>query len=217
MLGEDMEDKKGRIKKITTDIKAANYEERLTEKTANARAAENRRDALNTELRSLSLQADARARLDIKRVEFKRKTTDVQNTCVNLTINLGSWIILRSSIQTRACQRKVPKICRVRCECRKHGKGAGAYFCVSDFFPLLSNLTHVHFRFSDKEREHSEMDNTLTTANGELQRLDTTLSHLKAQVKAKREELKRPFLYLFFVGCSLKRLLKDWKRISKLA
>ncbi|KIJ61135.1 hypothetical protein HYDPIDRAFT_31645 [Hydnomerulius pinastri MD-312] len=41
---------------------------------------EDRRESLNTELRGLSLQADARARLDLKRGEMKSRAAEVKNT-----------------------------------------------------------------------------------------------------------------------------------------
>jgi DNA repair protein RAD50 len=63
-------------------MKSSNYEEKLAEKISKGRNMEDRRDTLNTELRRLGLQADARAKLDLKRTEFRTKTADVKNTCV---------------------------------------------------------------------------------------------------------------------------------------
>ncbi|KAH9936392.1 uncharacterized protein B0H18DRAFT_322029 [Fomitopsis serialis] len=45
-----------------------------------SRNMESHRDELTAEIRTLSLQADARARLDLKRTEMKSKTTEVKNT-----------------------------------------------------------------------------------------------------------------------------------------
>ena len=39
-----------------------------------------RRDELTAEIRTLSLQADARARLDLKRAEVRSKGAEVQTT-----------------------------------------------------------------------------------------------------------------------------------------
>jgi len=79
-LTADIGEKKSRINKIRADVKASNYEEIIAEKSAKSRTMEDRREELNAEIRSLSLQADARARLDIKRSEVKSKKTDVKNT-----------------------------------------------------------------------------------------------------------------------------------------
>jgi DNA repair protein RAD50 len=78
-LAGDIEEKKLRLEKIKADIKAGSFDERLSEKAAKARNMEDQRDSLNTELRSLSLQADSRARLDLKRAEMRSKTSDTKN------------------------------------------------------------------------------------------------------------------------------------------
>ncbi|OAX38147.1 hypothetical protein K503DRAFT_770797 [Rhizopogon vinicolor AM-OR11-026] len=79
-LSGDIEEKKLRLEKVKADIKAGNFDERLNEKAAKARNMEDQRDTLNTELRGLSLQADSRARLDLKRAEMRSKTSDTKNT-----------------------------------------------------------------------------------------------------------------------------------------
>ncbi|KAG6379376.1 P-loop containing nucleoside triphosphate hydrolase protein [Boletus reticuloceps] len=76
----DIEEKKLRLEKVKKDIKEANFEERLSKRTSNARVMEDKRDSLNAELRSLSLQADTRARLDLKRSEVRSRTLEVKNT-----------------------------------------------------------------------------------------------------------------------------------------
>jgi DNA repair protein RAD50 len=81
-LAGDIEEKKLRLSKVKSDIKAANFEERLSERASKARSMEDKRDGLNHELRGLSLQADARARLDLKRAETRSRATEVKNTCV---------------------------------------------------------------------------------------------------------------------------------------
>lgn len=74
----DIQEKKSRLEKIKSEIKAANYEASLAEKTDKSRLLEAKRDSLNTEIRVLSLQADTRARLDFKRLEVKNKTIEIQ-------------------------------------------------------------------------------------------------------------------------------------------
>jgi DNA repair protein RAD50 len=88
-LVADIEEKKSRINKVEADLKTTNYDERISERTTKARVMEDKRDELNTEIRTLSLRADARARLDIKRAEVRTKTNDVKNMCVSLTCNVG--------------------------------------------------------------------------------------------------------------------------------
>lgn len=78
----DFEEKKARLDKVKNDIDASGYDAKLAEKQSKSRNMEDRRDALNTEIRTLSLQADSRARLDLKRAEVKTKTADIKNTYV---------------------------------------------------------------------------------------------------------------------------------------
>lgn len=78
-LSTDMEEKKTRLEKLKADIKSNNYDERVAEKSTKIRSMEDQKEALSQELRSLSLQADMRARLDIKRTEEKSKAAEVRN------------------------------------------------------------------------------------------------------------------------------------------
>ena len=78
-LQGDIEEKKRRLDKVRQEIKDANYDERIAEKSSKARALEDQREDLNGEIRTLSLQADSRARLDIKRAEMKSKKNEMQN------------------------------------------------------------------------------------------------------------------------------------------
>ena len=75
----DIEEKEHRLKQIRDDIKSANYEERLQEKTKKARELESQKEELDTEITSLGLQADSRARLDINREALRAKTSEVKN------------------------------------------------------------------------------------------------------------------------------------------
>lgn len=78
LLG-DIEEKKLRLEKIKGEIKSANFDDRLNERAVRARSLDDKRDTLNVELRSLSLQADVRARLDLKRAEMRSKKTENKN------------------------------------------------------------------------------------------------------------------------------------------
>ena len=79
-LQADIADKERRIAGIKEELKGANFEQRLSEMHAKSRSMELRRDKLTAEIRTLSLQADARARLDLKRGEVRSKAAEVQNT-----------------------------------------------------------------------------------------------------------------------------------------
>ena len=83
-LQADIEDKERRIASLKDELKAGEFEPRLAEMHARSRSMELRRDELTAEIRTLSLQADARARLDLKRAEVRSKSAEVQNTWVVL-------------------------------------------------------------------------------------------------------------------------------------
>jgi DNA repair protein RAD50 len=68
---------------------AAKYDVRLAEQTEKAKRLEEQREALNREIRALSLQADARAKLDLKRAETRSKNGEIHTTSV---ISLYYWV-----------------------------------------------------------------------------------------------------------------------------
>ncbi|PCH40037.1 hypothetical protein WOLCODRAFT_162047 [Wolfiporia cocos MD-104 SS10] len=80
ILQADIEEKELRVEKTKADIKSANFEQRLADANTKARSMELRRDDLTAEIRTLSLLADTRARLDIKKADLKSKTNEVENT-----------------------------------------------------------------------------------------------------------------------------------------
>jgi DNA repair protein RAD50 len=62
-----------------TELNSLNYETIMGEKMAKSRELELKREELNREITSLSLQADSRARLDLKRRERQSKQTEMAN------------------------------------------------------------------------------------------------------------------------------------------
>jgi DNA repair protein RAD50 len=78
-LEGDIEEKRRRLDRARQEIKDGNFDERISEKSSKARALEDRREDLNRELGTLGLQADSRARLDIKRTELKSKRNEMRN------------------------------------------------------------------------------------------------------------------------------------------
>ncbi|KAL0961152.1 hypothetical protein HGRIS_006124 [Hohenbuehelia grisea] len=79
-LVAELEEKRSRLSKTKTTIQSANYEVRLAEKTAKSKGLEDQRDTLNAEFRILNMQADSRAKLDLKRSELRTKTGELKNT-----------------------------------------------------------------------------------------------------------------------------------------
>lgn len=73
----DIEEKRTRLNKIKTEIGVAKYDSRIAEKSERAKILEEKREALNAEIATLGLQADARAKLDLKRDEVKTKKGEI--------------------------------------------------------------------------------------------------------------------------------------------
>ena len=70
------------MKRIRDDIQSSNFDERLSELGAKTHTLEAERLELDKEINTLSLQADTRARLDLKRDAVRTKTSEIQNTLV---------------------------------------------------------------------------------------------------------------------------------------
>ncbi|KDR82825.1 hypothetical protein GALMADRAFT_112894 [Galerina marginata CBS 339.88] len=79
-LQGDMEEKKDRLEKLKSTIASANFDVRLAELASKSRILEEERDQLNIELQGLSLQAESRARLELKRGEVKTKSLEIENS-----------------------------------------------------------------------------------------------------------------------------------------
>lgn len=77
-----MEDKRSRLKKFQNDFAAIDYPSKLEENAKRGRKLQDQKDSLNREFKSLNLQADIRARLDLKRDGVNSKTKDIKNMCV---------------------------------------------------------------------------------------------------------------------------------------
>lgn len=79
-LSADIEEKRRRLEKAREDLRNASFDEKIAEKNSKGRQLDLRRDELNAELRSLSLQADSRAKLDLHRAQVKTKDAEIKTT-----------------------------------------------------------------------------------------------------------------------------------------
>lgn len=74
-----MEGKRARIEKLKADIVAAKYDDRIADLNAKIRAMEDQRDNLTLEIRTLSLQSDARAKLTLHQRDLASKEREMRN------------------------------------------------------------------------------------------------------------------------------------------
>jgi len=75
----DMEGKSARIEKLKADIAATKHDDRIADLNTKIRAMEDRRDNLTLEIRTLSLQSDARAKLTLHQRDLASKERETKN------------------------------------------------------------------------------------------------------------------------------------------
>jgi DNA repair protein RAD50 len=64
---------------MKAELEGHGFDKQLEEKTRSIRQLEDERERINTELTSISLQADTRAKLGLKREESRRKDQDIKD------------------------------------------------------------------------------------------------------------------------------------------
>jgi DNA repair protein RAD50 len=75
----DIEGKNTRIQKLNEDLMAAKYDNRVADLNTRVRAMEDQRDNLTLEIRTLSLQSDARAKLTLHQKDLASKEREMRN------------------------------------------------------------------------------------------------------------------------------------------
>lgn len=79
-LKADIDEKRARLARAQAEFKSAGFEEKIREAMSQSSKLNDLRDELNEELRTLSLQADSRAKLDLQRAQMKTKTGEIKTT-----------------------------------------------------------------------------------------------------------------------------------------
>ena len=75
----DIEGKSARIEKLKADIAATKHDDRIADLNTKIRAMEDQRDNLTVEIRTLSLQSDARAKLTLHQRDLASKERETKN------------------------------------------------------------------------------------------------------------------------------------------
>lgn len=76
-VSADVKEKKIKVANTKAELEGHGFDKQLEEKTRAIRYLEDERERISTELTIISLQADTRAKLDLKREEFQRKDRDI--------------------------------------------------------------------------------------------------------------------------------------------
>ena len=75
----DIEGKRDRIEKLKLDMASTKHEDRIAELNTKVRSMEDKRDNLTQEIRTLSLQSDARAKLTLHQRDLASKEREMKN------------------------------------------------------------------------------------------------------------------------------------------
>ncbi|CAL1713176.1 unnamed protein product [Somion occarium] len=154
-LESEMEDKERRLEIIKDELKAAKYEERIAEKESKYRSLEVTRDGLNNEFRTLSLQADSRAKLDLNRASLKTKSAEVKNV---IEINNPKFRkLVGADAHVETMERELDRVHREK-ERQRHD--------------LMEQRKSADSKLSNAEAELSSTTRELKAAKDKLKALD---------------------------------------------
>lgn len=78
-VSADVEEKRAKVALMKAELEGHGFDKQLEEKTRAIRRLEDERERISTELTSISLQADTRAKLDLKREESRRKDREIKD------------------------------------------------------------------------------------------------------------------------------------------
>ncbi|PAV16910.1 dna repair rad50 [Pyrrhoderma noxium] len=223
-LQEDISEKSTRITKISQEIKSANFESRITDISNSIRTLEEKREALNLELKNLSLQSDSRAKLDLKRAEMGRKESRMVN---GIEVNSERFRkLMRSDMKVESMSRDLE---RAIGEKDRKVKEAEVEFNTSntDVLQLESNISSLTAQLKQKREQLKNLERTikegLTDEEGErgYETVKEALRDAELEVADRQirlndnESLKKVYKNLLDVGKKVKkcqacnRALKD--------
>ncbi|KAI9443279.1 hypothetical protein H4582DRAFT_1808403 [Lactarius indigo] len=96
----DIEAKKDRIERLKTDTVSTKHEDRIAELNIKVRSMEDRRDSLTQEIRTLSLQSDARAKLTLHQRDLTSKEREMKNILQISNVKFSSLVGGEASAKT---------------------------------------------------------------------------------------------------------------------
>ncbi|KAG1766114.1 P-loop containing nucleoside triphosphate hydrolase protein [Suillus placidus] len=195
-LAGDVEEKKLRLEKIKADMQSGNFDERLNAKAAKARSMEDQRDTLNTELRGLSLQAESRARLDLKRAEVRSKTSDTKNILELCNVKFRKLIGRDARAETM--ERDIDRVSREKDE-ELTGAEAEAAAANKELQQAETTLSHAKSEMKSKRDELKSKHSRLLKRQLEKQlkdeieggvSLEIAISFAERELEMRKDESK---------------------------
>ncbi|KAJ7109736.1 hypothetical protein C8R43DRAFT_904551 [Mycena crocata] len=139
-LTDDIEEKQNRLAKLQSDIAAAKYDERMDEKTASTKLLEEKRDVLNSEFKSLNMQAESRARLDLNRKNVKTGSAEIATTIASA--NSAFRRLVGAEPQADSMEREVDRVSLEKEQelSELEGEASGANSALQQAQSILSAL-----------------------------------------------------------------------------
>ncbi|KAG6831939.1 hypothetical protein H0H92_006540 [Tricholoma furcatifolium] len=153
LLRSDVEEKKSRLTKHKADMGAAQHDAKLIEFSNKCKRLEEKRDVLNHEIQTLSLQSDVRAKLNLAKEDIRIKGAEIANML---------------------------ELANVKINKLNPGKKA----------TVESVEQEVNRLSAARDQKHEEMERLSNTASINVSKAETTINNAKAQLKAKKDELK---------------------------
>lgn len=186
-LAGDIEEKKLRLEKIKADMQSGNFDERLNAKAAKARSMEDERDTLNMELRGLSLQAESRARLDLKRAEMRSKTSDTKNILELCSVKFRKLIGRDARVETM--ERDIDRVSREKDEELADAE-AEAAAANKELQQAETTLSHAKSEMKSKRDELKKLEKKLKDEVEGGISCDTALSFAERELEIRKNESK---------------------------
>lgn len=186
-LAGDIEEKKLRLEKIKADMQSGNFDERLNAKAAKARSMEDERDTLNMELRGLSLQAESRARLDLKRAEMRSKTSDTKNILELCNVKFRKLIGRDARVETM--ERDIDRVSSEKDEELADAE-AEAAAANKELQQAETTLSHAKSEMKSKRDELKKLEKKLKDEIEGGISCDTALSLAEEELEIRKNESK---------------------------
>ncbi|CCM03496.1 uncharacterized protein FIBRA_05630 [Fibroporia radiculosa] len=187
-LQADMDEKSRRVEKSKTDIKAGNFDQRLSDANAKGRSMEMKRDELTAEIRTLSLQADARARLDLKRAELKSKSSDLNNT---LEINNSKFRkLVGIDAHPDTMEREVERVA-IEKEREHTDLENETNIASKNLQAAEANLSNLKAQLSTKQKEIQRLDKKIAfeLKDAGFSSIESGLKEADYEIDTRKEEL----------------------------
>ncbi|KAK7056765.1 DNA repair protein rad50 [Paramarasmius palmivorus] len=183
IVKDDVEEKNKRVDKIREDIKAAKYDDRLSEIAEKRALAEHRRDELQSELMALNAQVELHAQLGLKRKDIKTKNSEIEHTLD--TANAKFQKLFGKKAKAKTIEQEVDQFAREQDErvadCENAAIKAskllqGAETTLSTLRQQLENFNDELKRLDRKialeyESEHQNVEDAIKAANKEVEEL----------------------------------------------